>query len=550
MTEIPLGREFDSALSNFNRNSAAKLKKGFLIFMAEALATGTEPLVRRYLGERALPAAAIGSGAMLWVGSTLLSTVMAFVISSTFTNSGFMRLLSVVVPLLTGGAVFAFFCHCVRENSKSLKEIRASKRPYHSMSKGVPRFDTPRLNRQKNLVLLALLFLCPVVFVAYIASRATSSGLEKEQQRKLLANYYDRMDSEIQEQYLEDAIKGNVPPEITDLYRAFPREGCDDEMVSNIARANVGKPVSIVAQRARSAAEVNAAPGDVPDSPAATATQVTMAGPSVAKVVQPERPRQTPPISDGLRKQSAAIVSRLSKLHWRRIAGWIVVICVVGIFLNQLFKSSESGRAAGNVPASQAQTPTQPAPIQDIQQKPAVLVETQAEVRQPAPVKSGPTREELLAQVAAESKRAREEQLGRVRTNLLVEIRSAKISQQEAFQKLKVHCEESFSIIDQGLVQISRSKRPSIENTRRVNGESLTLLSQLHQGYAEQLDAFASNVSTNTTLSSVELEGTRREVMRLAENVGRHRDTFLVHFNSFIDAYNAAVEKKGFLFFR
>jgi hypothetical protein len=74
-----------------------------------------------------------------------------------------------------------------------------------------------------------------------------SAKLAAEQQAAIYARYLDALDAKIEQEYLEDAILGQCPTEITQLAKPLPPD-MNPELRTNIAAAAVGKPAKIVAK--------------------------------------------------------------------------------------------------------------------------------------------------------------------------------------------------------------------------------------------------------------------------------------------------------------
>jgi hypothetical protein len=100
---------------------------------------------------------------------------------------------------------------------------------------------------------LVVLFLtAPIMALAFLLSMAASNTLAAQQQTALYDRYLDALDAQIEGKYLQDAILGKCPPEITDLYKPLPAT-LKPELRENIAAAAVGKSVTIVAKTPRAA---------------------------------------------------------------------------------------------------------------------------------------------------------------------------------------------------------------------------------------------------------------------------------------------------------
>jgi hypothetical protein len=88
-------------------------------------------------------------------------------------------------------------------------------------------------------------------FVLFVASYAMSAKISAEQQAAIYSRYLDSLDQKIEQEFLENAILGKCPTEITYLTKPLPAD-MNPELRNNIAAAAVGKPVKIVAQPPKS----------------------------------------------------------------------------------------------------------------------------------------------------------------------------------------------------------------------------------------------------------------------------------------------------------
>jgi hypothetical protein len=94
---------------------------------------------------------------------------------------------------------------------------------------------------------MAVLFLFDLpAGILFVASISMSAKLAGEQQAAIYARYLDALDAKIEQEYLEKAILGKCPAEITQLHKPLPA-AMNADLRENIAAAAVGKPVKIVA---------------------------------------------------------------------------------------------------------------------------------------------------------------------------------------------------------------------------------------------------------------------------------------------------------------
>lgn len=93
---------------------------------------------------------------------------------------------------------------------------------------------------------MIVLLVCNIVSaVLLIVSFAMSAKLAAEQDAAVYGRYLDALDAQIEKEYLEKAILGKCPVEITQLNKPLPA-AMKAELRGNIAAAAVGKPVKIV----------------------------------------------------------------------------------------------------------------------------------------------------------------------------------------------------------------------------------------------------------------------------------------------------------------
>ena len=83
--------------------------------------------------------------------------------------------------------------------------------------------------------------------ILFLVSCGMSAKIAGEQQAAIYARYLDALDAKIEQEYLEAAILGQCPAEITQLTKPLPPD-MNAELRTNIAAAAVGKPAKIVAK--------------------------------------------------------------------------------------------------------------------------------------------------------------------------------------------------------------------------------------------------------------------------------------------------------------
>lgn len=244
--EIPLSKEFDRALSAFNKKAAGIMIPKFL----KALSTASEPFFRKNMGERHFGANELAGGFGLWGAATLLSAMFGM---------AFLRF-GGGLAFCVGGAVTAAFLILGSIDSAYALQCRMTGKTYHSRSPGVSRWGDKGGDWVITIVAsIALLITSPVVGVCFIASRVMSANRIAQQQAALWERYLDALDQKIESELLQEAILGKQPPEITYLYKPLS-PGLKPELRENIAAAAVGKPVKIVAQPPQPTTAATSAP--------------------------------------------------------------------------------------------------------------------------------------------------------------------------------------------------------------------------------------------------------------------------------------------------
>jgi len=148
--------------------------------------------------------------------------------------------------LATGVLLVLFYLKFGRESLALMQKYRENGTAYHSMSRGTLRWGKDSKSVLIGMVTLLLLFNLPAA-VMFIASFIMSAKITAEQEAAIYSRYLDALDEKIEQEYLENAILGKCPPEITYLTKPLPAD-MNPELRGNIAAAAVGKPVKIIAK--------------------------------------------------------------------------------------------------------------------------------------------------------------------------------------------------------------------------------------------------------------------------------------------------------------
>jgi hypothetical protein len=246
---IPGGEAFENAVNAFNKKGAAIIFNKFKLF----LSTASDPFFRKDMGERYFSHESLVGGVGIWILATIIALVLPDVRSVApliCEPAGLYRLEHLfqhwLPPLATGGLLVLFYWKFGLESLALMQKYRAEGTAYHSMSRGVLRSEKDGRLMGIAIVVLLLLFNLPAG-VLFIASYMMSAKITSEQEAAIYSRYLDALDQKIEQEYLENAILGKCPPEITYLTHPLPAD-MNPELRSNIAAAAVGKPVKIIAK--------------------------------------------------------------------------------------------------------------------------------------------------------------------------------------------------------------------------------------------------------------------------------------------------------------
>jgi hypothetical protein len=244
---------FDSALNSLTQKTAATVWGKF----KRQLSTASEPFFRKDMGERYLSKDSLYGGAVIWAFATLIALGLPMFRSAAgmlCDIAGIYRLAPLfhhwLPTLLTGGALVYYHITFGRESMTLMEKYRADGTAYHTQSRGTPRWGNEGIFIGIGITVVLFLFNLPAA-ILFAASCAMSAKLAGEQQAAIYARYLDALDQKIEQEYLEDAILGKCPTEITQLTKPLPAD-MNSDLRSNIAAAAVGKSVKIVAKGPKS----------------------------------------------------------------------------------------------------------------------------------------------------------------------------------------------------------------------------------------------------------------------------------------------------------
>jgi hypothetical protein len=286
----------DNALSAMTKKAAASYWAQFKLF----LATGSEPLMRKNMGERYFSSQSLGQGLVVWLFATYIALAVPSVRSGGAWLCYFLHLYGLErlfqpwgLTFLTGGAFIVCFWIFGGQSLAAAAKFRAEGAAYHTQSRGVPRWTGSQAYVPFAISAALLLFDLPTG-ILFLVSLSTSAKLAAEQQAAIYSRYLDQLDKKIENEYLEDAILGKCPTEITQLVKPLS-SSLNPELRENIAAAAVGKSVQILAKGPNRSANPSSRAASQPlsrptEAQPPDAASVPLAGPAA---VRPQEPRET-----------------------------------------------------------------------------------------------------------------------------------------------------------------------------------------------------------------------------------------------------------------
>ncbi|MGP8233957.1 MAG: hypothetical protein ACLQVW_00885 [Limisphaerales bacterium] len=209
------------------------------------LAGGTEPFFRADLGERYLAHNIVSAGWALWAVTTVITCFTGSLIGLLLPYQ--FRALTTFCGVLLSAAVLGLFVKYCADNVKQLAQFRAQRKPYHSKSRGKARWNPLDEFKIRIGASVVLILFAPVTGIAFVISMFVTAGLVADQQAAIHSAYLDALDAQIEGQFMQDALLGKVPAEMTYLYQPLS-EKMDSGLREDIAAAYVGKAVKMVAE--------------------------------------------------------------------------------------------------------------------------------------------------------------------------------------------------------------------------------------------------------------------------------------------------------------
>jgi hypothetical protein len=239
----------EKQLNDFNKKAAGAA----LGWFKRILGTASEPFFRKGMGERYFTGEGYGGGAVLWIGATIaacmlpeVGSLMAIICDGLHLYRLAEMFHHLIFPLVTGGALVFFHFKYGNESIALMAKYRAEGTAYHTMSRGIPRWGNENGAVGIGIMAALLLFNLPAG-VLFIASHMMSSKIAGEQQAAIYSRYLDALDQKVEQEYMENAILGKCPTEITYLCKPLDAN-LNPDLRNNIAAAAVGKPVKIIAK--------------------------------------------------------------------------------------------------------------------------------------------------------------------------------------------------------------------------------------------------------------------------------------------------------------
>jgi len=239
----------ENKIHEFNKKAAGAAWGTF----KRLLGTASEPFFRKGMGERYYTAESHVGGLMIWIGATVFACVFPTFSIAYGISADVLKIYSLarffsspMVPLVVGGALAFYHLKFGTESVFLMQKYRAEGTAYHTMSRGVARWGDANSIVAAVMTVGLLMFDLPAG-VLFIAACSMSSKIAAEQQAAIYSRYLDALDQRVEQEYMEKAILGQCPTEITYLHKPLDAN-MNEDLKKNIAAAAVGKPVKILAK--------------------------------------------------------------------------------------------------------------------------------------------------------------------------------------------------------------------------------------------------------------------------------------------------------------
>jgi len=374
----------DNALSAMTKKAAASYWAQFKLF----LATGSEPLMRKNMGERYFSSQSLGQGLVVWLFATYIALAVPSVRSGGAWLCYFLHLYGLErlfqpwgLTFLTGGAFIVCFWIFGGQSLAAAAKFRAEGAAYHTQSRGVPRWTGSQAYVPFAISAALLLFDLPTG-ILFLVSLSTSAKLAAEQQAAIYSRYLDQLDKKIENEYLEDAILGKCPTEITQLVKPLS-SSLNPELRENIAAAAVGKSVQILAKGPNRSANPSSRAASQPlsrptEAQPPDAASVPLAGPAA---VRPQEPRETFTPAPTANPNATAASAPKPTESKPNPSAYLLIIGILAVSLAALAVLHFWPSKHNNAPAQTASLPVNVQPVQ-----PQVIPTPSPPADQPAPV--------------------------------------------------------------------------------------------------------------------------------------------------------------------
>lgn len=259
--EIQLGEKGVRIINDLNKKAALATMNMF----KRALSTATAPLLRRGLGERYFTPEARDGATMIWVLATIVSGYVAASGAGTIAGwlfwhihlFAFARFFDLwYFPAFSGFAFIFYYLRLCQDNADYLRQFRDKGIPYHSMSRGEPRWNNETI--KALIAIFAGLFLLNIfVCIALVFAYAMAVKIANEQQAVIHSRYLDAIDQKLEDQHMKDALLGHAKASQTYLARPLSEKQYTPEIREKVAEAWVAGNVAVVAKPRRAATPGN-----------------------------------------------------------------------------------------------------------------------------------------------------------------------------------------------------------------------------------------------------------------------------------------------------
>lgn len=456
------------------------------------LAGGTEPFFRYDLGERYLAHNIITGGFSLWICTTIITcftgSSIGWLLPSKYKT---ISVCCTVIGVVLSGAMFVIFMKFCAHNRKRIAEFRAQRIPYHTKSRGKPRWSpftelVIRVGASAILIIFA-----PVAGIAFVISMGVTANLAAEQQAAIQTAYLDALDAQIEGQFMQDALLGKIPAEITYLYQPLS-EKMDSGLREDIAAAFVGKTVKMVAQapRPKESATANPPNQEGPGSDGKNNPPPSASAQSIRPEPEPSVRSQQADLKSAVHEAGNTAKETLSQiLRSKRIIRCAIVMlilatCVaVGI---PILRSIQSHASPASLPLSaQIQNPVSSVPLSV---KPAGAVKSAIDASNSAALAQAALEaqrrqeeEKVKEQAAIDLQRRQEEakkadlemQKRQEREQMIAQINGAVSNQVALLSQFKTDCQAKLDNNTNKLAKVASSARKSLKKTNDEFREQL-----------------------------------------------------------------------------